>query len=63
MIKMLELLCKIPEHVGWMLVGAVSAYTSVAGWMVGRAIYLAIKERLVDAQEDECDTQEDECEE
>ena len=55
MIKMLELICAIPENVGWMLVGAVGAYATVAGWMVGKAIYLAIKERLVDAQEDECE--------
>ena len=33
MIKMLlELICRIPDHIGWMLVGAVGAYASVAGW-------------------------------
>lgn len=49
MIKMLlELICRIPDHIGWMLVGAVGAYASVAGWMLGTTIYKAIKERLED---------------
>ena len=48
---MLELLCAIPEHIGWMLVGAVGAYASVAGWMVGKTIYKAIKERFEDDEE------------
>ena len=52
MIKMLlELICRIPDHIGWMLVGAVGAYASVAGWMVGKMIYKAIKERLEDDEE------------
>ena len=53
MIKMLELICAIPENVGWMLVGAVGAYASVAGWMVGTTIYKAIKERLEENNEEE----------
>ena len=48
---MLEFICAIPENIGWMLVGAVSAYASVAGWMVGKTIYLAIKERMEDDEE------------
>lgn len=51
MIEMLELICAIPENVGWMIVGAIGAYTSVVGWMVGKAIYLAIKERMEDDEE------------
>jgi hypothetical protein len=51
MIKMLELLCAIPDHIGWMLVGALGAYASVAGWMVGKTLFLAIKERWEDDEE------------
>jgi hypothetical protein len=53
MIEMLELICAIPENVGWMLVGAVGAYASVAGWMLGKTIYLAIKERIEENNEEE----------
>ena len=55
MIEMLELICAIPENVGWMLVGMATTAVIIMGWMVGKAIYLAIKERLADAQEDECE--------
>ena len=48
---MLELICAIPENVGWMLVGAVGAYASVAGWMLGTTIYKAIKAPNVDWNE------------
>jgi hypothetical protein len=48
---MMNLICAIPEHIGWMLVGAVGAYTSVAGWMVGKAIYKAIVECIEDEDE------------
>lgn len=49
---MLEFLCAIPDHIGWMLVGALGAYTSVAGWMVGKCFYKAIKERFEDEDEE-----------
>jgi hypothetical protein len=48
---MLEMICAIPEHIGWMLVGAIDAYATVAGWMLGKTIYLAIKERMEDDEE------------
>ena len=48
---MLEMICAIPESIGWIIVGALGAYTSVAGWMLGKTIYLAIKERLEDDEE------------
>lgn len=55
MIQMLlELICAIPENVGWMLVGAAGAYASVMGWKVGKLIYIAIKERLGNGEE-ECE--------
>ena len=54
MIKMLlELICAIPENVGWMIVGAVGAYASVAGWMLGKTIYKAIKERMEDDENED----------
>ena len=53
MIEMLELICTIPENVGWMLVGAVGAYASVAGWMLGTTIYKAIKERMEDDEDEQ----------
>ena len=48
---MLELICRIPDHIGWMMVGAVGAYASVMGWKLGKLIYIAIKERMVDDEE------------
>lgn len=50
---MLDLICAIPENVGWLLVGALGAYTTVAGWMVCKAIYTAIKERLEERKDNE----------
>ena len=52
MIKMLELLCSIPNHIGWMLVGALGMACAVMGWKVGKLIYIAIKERLEDDEEE-----------
>ena len=49
---MLEMICAIPEHIGWMIVGAVGAYASVTGWMLGKTIYTTIKERIEDAREE-----------
>lgn len=54
MIKMLELICRIPDHIGWMLVGALGMAWAVMGWKVGKLIYIAIKERLED-DEEECE--------
>ena len=48
---MMNLICAIPEYIGWMLVGALGAYASVAGWMLGRTIYKAIVERFEDEDE------------
>ena len=49
---MMNLICAIPEHIGWMLVGALGAYASVAGWKVGKCIYKAIKERFEEEEEE-----------
>ncbi len=48
---MLEMICAIPEYIGWIIVGATGAYASVAVWMLGKTIYLAIKERMEDDEE------------
>ena len=48
---MMNLICASPEYIGWMLVGALGAYASVAGWMLGRTIYKAIVERFEDEDE------------
>ena len=50
---MLELICRIPDHIGWMIVGAVGAYASVMGWMLGTTIYKAIKERMEDNEDED----------
>ena len=53
MIKMLELICRIPDHIGWMMVGALGMACAVMGWKVGKMIYIAIKERLEEDNEEE----------
>ena len=53
MIEMLELICAIPENVGWMLVGAAGALCAMMGWKVGKMIYIAIKERIEENNEEE----------
>jgi hypothetical protein len=54
MIKMLEVLCAIPEEIGWVIVGAVGMLTVMVGWKVGKSIFTAIKDRLTD-DEEECE--------
>ena len=51
---MIEMLCRIPDHIGWMMVGATGALCAVMLVVLGRTIYFAIKERLED---DECEEQ------
>ena len=50
---MLEPICSIPNHIGWMIVGAVGAYASVVGWMLGETIYKAIKEQKEDGENED----------
>ncbi len=50
---MLEMICMIPEHIGWMIVGALGMACAVMGWKVGTLIYLAIKERLEDDEDED----------
>lgn len=55
MIEMLELLCKIPDHIGWVIVGVVGTLTAIMAVKVGKLIYTAIRDRLVD--DEECEEQ------
>ena len=48
---MLEMICAIPDHIGWMLVGITGTLCCFMGWKVGKLIYIAIKERLEDDEE------------
>ena len=50
---MLELLCKIPDHIGWMVVGSLGTLCWIMGWKVGKLIYIAIKERIEENNEEE----------
>ena len=42
---MLEMLCIIPNHIGWMIVGALGAYLSIMGWKLGEVLCEMWKDR------------------
>ena len=48
---MLEMICKIPEEIGWALVGFVGAFALMMTIKVGKVIVEAIKERMEDDEE------------
>lgn len=48
---MFELLCGIPDHIGWVIVGAVGMLTAIMAAKVGKIIYIAIRDRLTDDEE------------
>jgi hypothetical protein len=50
---MLEMICKIPENIGWVAVGAVGMLCAVMLVKLGGIIVEAIKSRLED--EEECE--------
>ena len=50
---MIEMLCRIPDHIGWMMVGALGVACCVMGWKVGKMIYIAIKERMEDDEDED----------
>lgn len=51
---MLELICQIPDHIGWVLVGVVGCLcVQMFGLLVGTCIQ-AIQERIED-DEEECE--------
>jgi len=53
MIKMLELLCKIPDHIGWMLVGIVGILCAVMLFKLGKLFVQMWKEWHEEDNEEE----------
>lgn len=43
---MLEMVCAIPESVGWVIVGVACMLTSILVIQTGKMIYKAIKDRI-----------------
>jgi hypothetical protein len=52
---MLEMICAIPEPIGWIVVGYLTAWMTILGWKVGKTLYLAIKDRFAKDEEEEED--------
>lgn len=52
--KMLEMICAIPEEIGWVLVGFVGAFALMMIVKLGKVIVEAVKERLEDDDEEDC---------
>jgi hypothetical protein len=50
---MLELLCKIPDHIGWMLVGIVGTLCAVMLVKLGKLFVQMWKERHEEDNEEE----------
>lgn len=50
---MFELLFRIPENIGWVIVGALGMLTAIMTAKVGKIIYSAIRDRLTDDEETE----------
>ena len=48
---MFELLFRIPDNIGWVIVGAVGMLTASMAAKVGKIIYIAIRDRLTDDEE------------
>lgn len=45
---MLEMICAIPENIGWAIVGATATLCAVMIVKIGKVAIIAIKERLED---------------
>ena len=52
---MLEPLCKIPDHIGWMLVGIFGTLCAVMLWKLGRLFVQMWKEWHEPDEEEECE--------
>jgi hypothetical protein len=48
LLKMLEMICAIPENVGWVMVGAAGAFALMMAVELGKIVYYAIRSRLDD---------------
>ena len=52
---MLELICRIPDHIGWVIVGFVGCLcVEMCGLLIGTIIQ-AIQERIEDRKMEECE--------
>ncbi len=52
---MLDLICAIPDHIGWVIVGVVGCLcVEMLGLVIGTVVQ-AIKERIEDRNEEECE--------
>ena len=61
LVKASELIDAFPEDVGYVLLGAISAYASIVCVLGIKEAYRAIKELLAEAKERRAYAQEDEC--
>jgi hypothetical protein len=52
---MLEMICAIPENIGWIMVGAVGMCCVMTLVALGWLCVEAIKERIEDAKTEECE--------
>lgn len=50
---MFELLSRIPDHIGWVIVGAVGMLTAIMAAKLGKMIYIIIRDRLTYDEETE----------
>ena len=50
---MFELLFRIPDNIGWIIVGAMGMLAAIMTVKVGKLIYVAIRDRLTDDEETE----------
>ena len=39
---MLEMICAIPEPIGWILVGYLIAWVGILAWRIGKILYLGL---------------------
>ena len=45
---MFELLFRIPDNIGWVIVGTLGILTAIMAAKVGKIVYIAIHDRLTD---------------
>ena len=51
---MMNLICAIPDHIGWMIVGAVGMLAlEMFGLLVGTVVDM-VRERMMDDEAEEC---------
>ena len=51
---MMNLICAIPDHIGWMIVGAVGMLAlEMVGLLIGTVVDM-VRERMMDDEAEEC---------